>query len=500
MLGFYGTLRDWVDLDLVAQVARARPSWSIALLGQQLDDVSRVAGLPNVHLLGRKAHAELPAYCKGMDVGLIPYRIDERMKFVNPIKLREYLSAGLAVVSTPVPEVRRYERFCSIADGAPAFIDAVERALATDSLERKKERSAAMLAETWPMRVAAVLRIVDDAAASHRVDAKRLAAFPRSEKAQLVVTGASGALGSAVVKRLVAEGKTVRVFVRRFPEQPIPGVEYRFGDLGDPDAVDDLIAGAETVIHVGATMKGDWSEHLAGTVVGTQNVIDACRRHHVRQLVHISSMSVIDWAGSSGTPVVSEAAALEPRADERGAYTRAKLEAERKVSAAAKEGLPCVILRPGQIFGGGIPLVNGAVARRAGARWLVLGDGNLELPLVYIDDVVDAVMASTEKGLTRGEVIQIIDSAALTQSQVLALAGGSAPILRVPRQVVFALGRLSELSLGALGRPSPIALYRLQSAMARLHYQSDRAAQLLGWQPRVGVREGIRRVTEAGVV
>jgi len=347
----------------------------------------------------------------------------------------------------------------------------------------------------------AIVPFVEQIARAADVDhAKRLAAFPRAEKVQLVVTGASGSLGSAVVKRLVAEGKKVRVFVRRFPDQPIPGVEYRFGNLGDPDAVDDVIAGAETVIHVGASMKGGWSEHLGGTVVGTQNVIDACKKHHVRQLVHISSMSVIDWAGSSGKPVVSEAAALEPRADERGAYTRAKLEAERKVSAAAKDGLPCVILRPGQIFGGGIPLVNGAVARRAGARWLVLGDGSLELPLVYIDDVVDAVMASIEKGLTRGEVIQIIDGTTLTQSEVLALAGGSAPVLKVPRQVVFALGRLSELPLGALGRSSPIALYRLQSAMAKLHYRSDRAAQLLGWQPRVGVREGIRRATEAEVV
>ena len=164
VLGFYGTLRDWVDLDLVAHVARARPGWSIALLGQQLDDVSAVAGLPNVHLLGRKPHAELPAYCKGMDVGLIPYRIDERMKFVNPIKLREYLSAGLPVVSTAVPEVRRYARWCTIAEDGPAFIDAIEQALASDSAERRRERSAAMAAETWPMRVASVARIVDDVA------------------------------------------------------------------------------------------------------------------------------------------------------------------------------------------------------------------------------------------------------------------------------------------------------------------------------------------------
>ncbi|MBX3206851.1 MAG: glycosyltransferase [Labilithrix sp.] len=164
VLGFYGTLRSWVDLDLVAHVARARPSWSIALIGQALDDVDAVAGLPNVHLLGRKPHSDLPAYCKGMDVGLIPYRIDERMKFVNPIKLREYLSAGLPVVSTDVPEVRRYVPRCTIADDGPAFVAAVESALASDSPARRRERSQAMERETWPMRVAEVARIVDDAA------------------------------------------------------------------------------------------------------------------------------------------------------------------------------------------------------------------------------------------------------------------------------------------------------------------------------------------------
>jgi nucleoside-diphosphate-sugar epimerase len=249
------------------------------------------------------------------------------------------------------------------------------------------------------------------------------------------------------------------------------------------------------VIHVGAAMKGGWPEHKGGTVVGTQNVIDACKKFGVRQLVHISSMSVIDWAGSAGNGPVSEAAALEPRPDERGAYTRAKLEAERLVVEAAAAGLPAVILRPGQIFGGGIPLINGAVARNAGGRWLVLGDGKLELPLVYIDDVVDAIMSSVQKRLSGGEIIQIIDPEHLTQKDVLELAGGARPVVRVPRPIVFALGKLSEYPLGALGRQSPVAVYRLKSALARLHYESDRAAALLGWRPRVGVREGIRRVS-----
>jgi len=160
-----------------------------------------------------------------------------------------------------------------------------------------------------------------------------------------------------------------------------------------------------------------------------------------------------------------------------------------------RDGLRAVILRPGQIFGGGIALINGAVARSAGGRWLVLGDGKIELPLVYIDDVVDAIMAAVDRMLVGGEIIQIIDPEHLTQDDVLGLAGGTRRVLRVPRPVVFALGKLSELPLGALGRQSPIAVYRLKSAMSRLHYESDRAQSILGWQPRVGVREGIRRVS-----
>ena len=321
-----------------------------------------------------------------------------------------------------------------------------------------------------------------------------LARFTLADRVPYLVTGASGFLGRATVKRLLAQGKKVRAFVRRIPDKPVDGVEYCFGNLGDPKAVDRAVRGAEIVIHCGAAMKGGWPEHKGATVIGTQNVIDACKKLGVRQLVHISSMSVIDWAGSAGNGPVSEAANLEPRPDERGAYTRAKLEAERLVVEAARAGLPCVILRPGQIFGGGIPLINGAVARNAGGRWLVLGDGKLELPLVYIDDVVDAVMRSIDKQLVGGEIIQIIDPEHLTQEQVLGLAGGAKPVVHVPRPVVFALGKLSEYPLGALGKQSPVAVYRLKSALARLHYESERAAQLLGWRPSVGVREGIRRV------
>jgi glycosyltransferase involved in cell wall biosynthesis len=168
IVGFYGTLQDWVDLELIEQVARARPDWSIVLIGQILVDVERLRGLRNVHLLGRRSHGELPAYCKGFDVGIIPYRRQERMEFVNPIKLREYLAAGLPVVSTSVPEVVRYGDRCAIADTSADFVAAITRALASGSLEQRRQRAAAMGDESWAARIAEVARVVDQIATSKR--------------------------------------------------------------------------------------------------------------------------------------------------------------------------------------------------------------------------------------------------------------------------------------------------------------------------------------------
>ena len=160
IIGFYGTVQDWVDLELIAALARRRPDWTFVLIGQVLVDASAVAGLDNVRLLGRRPHRDLPAYCKGFDVGLIPYVLSPRMDFVNPIKLREYLSAGLPVVSADLREVRRYP--CAIASGPGEFEAAIAAALESDSEAARQRRSEAMRAETWERKVEAVRQRVDD--------------------------------------------------------------------------------------------------------------------------------------------------------------------------------------------------------------------------------------------------------------------------------------------------------------------------------------------------
>ncbi len=161
ILGFFGLIRDWVDLDLLAAVARRRPDWHFVLLGDSTVDLTPYRSLPNMHFLGRKKYEDLPAYCRQFDVGLIPFKINDLTRSVNPIKLREYLAAGLPVVSTPLPEVKLYDEIVSIVDTPDAFADAVESALATGPDARQK-RMQAMAKETWPEKMELICRHLEE--------------------------------------------------------------------------------------------------------------------------------------------------------------------------------------------------------------------------------------------------------------------------------------------------------------------------------------------------
>jgi glycosyltransferase involved in cell wall biosynthesis len=162
VIGFFGLLADWVDLDMIGALARARPQWSFALVGKSQTNLDAVQGLPNVHLIGQRPYAVLPGFCRGFDVGLIPFRMNELTLRVNPLKLREYLAAGLPVVSTPLPEVVRYQGVVRIATTQAGFLQEIEAALTERTSERDRGRVAMMQREGWEARVGEMSRLIEE--------------------------------------------------------------------------------------------------------------------------------------------------------------------------------------------------------------------------------------------------------------------------------------------------------------------------------------------------
>jgi len=160
VIGFFGLIADWVDLEVFRALAEAHPESSIVLIGKVACDARRLQGLPNVHFLGRKPYADLPAYCRGFDVGIVPFRMNRLTMRANPLKLREYLAAGLPVVATPIPEVCRYEKLVRLAGSVEDFCAGVGEILRGRSDEADARRVDAMRAEGWGARVEQISTIL----------------------------------------------------------------------------------------------------------------------------------------------------------------------------------------------------------------------------------------------------------------------------------------------------------------------------------------------------
>jgi 2-alkyl-3-oxoalkanoate reductase len=329
--------------------------------------------------------------------------------------------------------------------------------------------------------------------------------FENEKRSKILVTGANGLVGRHLVRRLLKEGNRVRLFVRRKPEAEFMddgNVEVFLGDLGDPAAVDRAVAGAEIVYHVGAAMKGGAHDHERGTVCGTQNIVDSVLRHAAKRLVYISSLSCLHAAIARRGDVITENWPVEPSPTKRGAYTQAKTAAEKIVLDAVRDRqLPAVLLRPGRVFGPGMTLLTPEVARKIGNFLVILGDGTRELPLVFVEDVIDAIVLAAETSKFDGRVFHIVDRTQITQNQVvhdyISKNAKKAKVMHVPLAIVYGLALGFEVLSRVLNRPVPLSIYRVKSALAHMQFDCTRAENELRWQPRVGVASGLQETLAA---
>jgi glycosyltransferase involved in cell wall biosynthesis len=157
VIGFFGLLESWIDLDLLAYIAQQRPHWLIVLIGHESVDAGRLRRQPNILLTGRRKFHDLPDYGRCFDVCLLPYVLTEQVIHSNPIKLREYLAMGKPVVSVRFPHAERFSDLIYLADSYDGFVSQIERALNDDSLELRNQRADSVRSTTWKARAAAAL-------------------------------------------------------------------------------------------------------------------------------------------------------------------------------------------------------------------------------------------------------------------------------------------------------------------------------------------------------
>lgn len=165
VVGYVGGVHQWVNQELLAEVAGRMPEASFVLVGPLQTNVSLLAGRPNVHLLGARPHAEVPRYIKGFDVGIVPYRLTEYTANVYPTKLNEYLAMGIPVVATDLLEIRRFNAehgdVVAVAPHAEEFAQAIRQALQKTSPAEVERRIEVARQNSWEARIARMAALIE---------------------------------------------------------------------------------------------------------------------------------------------------------------------------------------------------------------------------------------------------------------------------------------------------------------------------------------------------
>ena len=322
----------------------------------------------------------------------------------------------------------------------------------------------------------------------------------------VLVTGGGGFLGKAVVKILIEKGHKVRSFSRGdYPELVEMGVDTRHGDLAEYIAVDDAVDGCDAVIHAAAKsgVSVEYHSFYKPNVLGTQNVIDACKRRGVPKLVFTSSPSVTftgqDQEGiDESTPYPNKFNAH---------YPRTKAAAERLVLQANSPALSTVALRPHLLWGpGDTQLIPRIIERARAGRMRLIGSGKNQIDATYIDNAAHAHVLALQRlahdspcagrpyFITNGEPMPFAD----VVNGILAAAGLDPVSKSISPRIAYALGALLEGAYAVLrrGDEPPMTRFVARQFATAHWYNISAAKQDLGYDVLVSMEEGMRRLAD----
>jgi nucleoside-diphosphate-sugar epimerase len=318
------------------------------------------------------------------------------------------------------------------------------------------------------------------------------------------VTGGSGFIGGALVRRLVADGWTVRALARSEASADAVrerGAEPVRGDLDDVASMAAGAAGCEVAFHCAAHL-GDWGSRAdfeRGNVQGTRNALAASRQAGVRRFVHVGTEAVL----LAGEPLIEVDERAPLRFDSPALYSSTKARAEEAVIEANQNGLETVVVRPRFVWGRGdttlLPVMTEMV--RSG-RFAWIGGGRHRTSTTHVDNVVHGLLLGAERGAPGG-VYFVTDGAPVVFrdfiTRLLATQGVTPPGRSLPAPVASAVATVGETAWRLLPLPGRPPLTRLAVWVSALETTIDitRARTELGYAPVRTIEDGLEELRKS---
>lgn len=319
---------------------------------------------------------------------------------------------------------------------------------------------------------------------------------------KILITGASGFIGSHLRERLLKEGYSVRSFVRNASLLNNLGVneEYLVGDMTDPQALEAAVINIDVVLNCAAKVS-DWGnidEFQKVNVQGTADLFDAAGRAGVKQFVHISSSDVYGFPDKS----VGEYAPLKPC---RTAYTDTKIEAEKRLLEIQCPQSPALtILRPSNVIGPGSKTYCIEILEAAYELRFIpdLSRRSASAGFVVVDNLVEAIRLTIDNHVAFGKIYNVSEDSPIRWTEYLIrltdMVGLKSPVIRLPRRAVYLVAAILETTAELRKKPTRPPLTRLSTLILGTHQGFDTSLirRELGYKPRVDFEEAMQSIHE----
>jgi nucleoside-diphosphate-sugar epimerase len=321
---------------------------------------------------------------------------------------------------------------------------------------------------------------------------------------RVLVTGASGFLGRAVVRAAAEAGHDVMALVRPTANVEALGwpvsVQVLRGDLRQIGDWTKQLHDVDAVAHLAAAPSGDLPTQFSGTVVATENLLAHLPMKSLQSFVHVSSFSVYDYEAVGFRGTLTEQTPVEAAPEKRDAYTITKIAQERLVRDACEAaGTHLVVIRPGAIVGPGKDWDYGRVVKLGGFD--LLFSPGARFPLTYVTNCADAIVKALDAAVPSGSVFNIVDDELPTYGRFHGLgrrAGRVGRPLPLPWFGVSLIGGTVSLINRLMFRgqakvPEFLDRHRQRVRWQPMSYSNRSAKQALGWSPAVPLEAAIQR-------